>query len=201
METAAYYIALIMVVVSPPMICMWFIIHPFAKYWRRKGPAITYIVVVIFIVIGMFVIFLFREPLMAVHFGVKTPLVVIAGILFAFMLVIGIQLRRYLSIAAMLGLPEISKSGGKLLTEGIYSHIRHPRYVEVGLGVATTALLCNYLIGYILFFLYIPFIYIVVLIEEKELKDRFGKDYEEYCKKVPRFIPHISKFMKKRTNE
>lgn len=195
METAAYYIALTMVVVSPPMIGMWFIIHPFAKYWRRKGPAITYIVVVIFIAIGMFVIFLFREPLMAVHFGVKIPLVVIAGILFAFMLVIGVQLRRYLSIAAMLGLPEISKAGGKLLTEGIYSHIRHPRYVEVGLGVAATALFCNYLIGYILFFLYIPFIYIVVLIEEKELKERFGKEYEEYCRKVPRFIPKRKKIV------
>lgn len=191
MERAAYYIALLMVVLSPPMIGMWFIIHPFARYWRRKGPVFTYIAIGAFIATGMFIIYLFREPLLAIHFGVKTPLVIIAAILFAISFAIGVQLRRHLSITAMLGLPEISKSGGKLITEGIYSRIRHPRYVEVGFGVAATALFCNYLIGYVLFFLYIPFIYIVVLIEEKELKERFGKDYEEYCGKVPRFIPKI----------
>lgn len=189
METAAYYVALMMIVVSPPMICMWFIIHPFAKYWRRKGPVFTYIIVMLFIAAGMFVIYLFREPLMTIRFGVKTPLVLISAVLFALMLAIGLHLRRKLSIAAMLGLPEVSEHGGGIIKEGIYSRIRHPRYVEVGLGVAATALFCNYLIGYVLFFLYIPFIYIVIRLEERELRERFGKDYEEYVKRVPRFIP------------
>jgi protein-S-isoprenylcysteine O-methyltransferase Ste14 len=28
-----------------------------------------------------------------------------------------------------------------------------------------------------------------VLLEERELRDRFGAEYEEYCRRVPRYIP------------
>jgi protein-S-isoprenylcysteine O-methyltransferase Ste14 len=31
--------------------------------------------------------------------------------------------------------------------------------------------------------------HIIVLLEEKELKERFGRGYEEYCRRVPRYIP------------
>jgi len=34
--------------------------------------------------------------------------------------------------------------------------------------------------------------HIIVLLEEKELKERFGHDYEEYCRRVPRYIPKIT---------
>jgi protein-S-isoprenylcysteine O-methyltransferase Ste14 len=29
----------------------------------------------------------------------------------------------------------------------------------------------------------------VVLLEERELRDRFGAEYDEYCRRVPRYIP------------
>ena len=40
-------------------------------------------------------------------------------------------------------------------------------------------------------FLAINFIYIPLL-EEPQLKRRFGEDYVEYCRHVPRLIPRIS---------
>jgi len=193
MESLAYYLALMMIVISPPMICMWFIIHPFAGFWRRKGPVCTYSVVGTFITTGMLLIYLFRAPLLAVHYGVNPCLVGLSAFLFLCMLLIGIQLRRHLSMSTMFGLPEVSDHEGKLLAEGIYARIRHPRYLEVGFGVAAIALFCNYLAVYILFFLYIPFIYLVILLEEKELKERFGEKYLEYAKSVPRFIPGMKR--------
>jgi hypothetical protein len=44
METIAYYIALSTIVCVPPGILLWFLIHPFARLWRRLGPAATYLI-------------------------------------------------------------------------------------------------------------------------------------------------------------
>jgi protein-S-isoprenylcysteine O-methyltransferase Ste14 len=38
----------------------------------------------------------------------------------------------------------------------------------------------------------LPVMHIIVLLEEKELKERFGRDYEDYCRRVPRYIPKIT---------
>jgi len=194
METVAYYIALVMTVVSPPMILTWFLVHPFAHWWRRVGVTRTYIILGTLIIMTMAGIFAIREPLLKVHYGVKMPLVALSAVLFAIAMYIGFRLRRHLSVRAMIGVPEVSpdEKNRRLITEGIYSRIRHPRYVEVGFGVAATALFTNYLICYILFLVYIPTIYFVVLIEERELRQRFGKAYDDYCRTVPRFIPELN---------
>jgi protein-S-isoprenylcysteine O-methyltransferase Ste14 len=34
---------------------------------------------------------------------------------------------------------------------------------------------------------------VLVLLEERELRDRFGAEYEEYCRQVPRWIPGRSR--------
>jgi len=35
----------------------------------------------------------------------------------------------------------------------------------------------------------LPLIYFIVRLEERELRERFGTAYEEYCRQVPRFVP------------
>jgi len=34
-----------------------------------------------------------------------------------------------------------------------------------------------------------PGVLLIVRIEEHELRDRFGAEYEAYCARVPRFVP------------
>jgi protein-S-isoprenylcysteine O-methyltransferase Ste14 len=77
----------------------------------------------------------------------------------------------------------------RLLTEGIYSRIRHPRYVEVLLVIASLALIANNLASYVNWIIGIPSVLLIVRIEERELRDRFGAEYEAYCARVPRFVP------------
>lgn len=193
LESAAYYVALFTVVGVPPGIFLWFLIHPFADRWRRVGPAITYLVVTpILIAIGAG-IYHVREPLLRTHFGVKAPLMVISTLLLMVGVYIGMLRMRHLTPSLLLGIPELSHEGkaGKLLTEGIYGLVRHPRYLEIGFVLAAIALFVNYLAVYLLLLAYVPVIYLVVLLEERELKARFGDAYETYCRRVPRFVPRL----------
>lgn len=81
-----------------------------------------------------------------------------------------------------------------LVIHGLYKYVRNPIYVG--------ALLIQ--IGYILWFgsrivtlyfllFFLAFYVLVVFIEEPILKNTFGIAYDEYMKKVPRWIPHINK--------
>ena len=191
MEAAAYWLALVTVVAAPPFVLFWFFVHPFARQWRNLGPAKAYPILAAVVAAAMVAISQFRGPLLRTHFGVSVPLTVLAIGLFLIAFVLGLLRMKRLTPAVMLGLPELSRCGhpGTLVTEGVYAHIRHPRYVEVGLGLAALALFSNYLAAYVLALAYIPVIYLVVLLEERELRQRFGRDYEDYCRRVPRFLP------------
>jgi len=193
MQSAAYWIALLAVVMFLPFLSVWFIIHPFIHTWRRLGPAKTYLIVAATVLAMMAVLFAVRQPLLSVRFGGRPAFAIAGGLLLAASLAIGVAMKRRFPIAVLLGLPEVSPpaAGGTLVTGGIYSHLRHPRYLQVMLGLAAFALFTNYLALYALLAVCLPLIYLVVLFEERELRHRFGEEYERYCQQVPRFLPRI----------
>ena len=51
------------------------------------------------------------------------------------------------------------------------------------------AMLANYLATWILAAACVPVLYLVTLVEERELVERFGEDYRAYRRRVPRLIP------------
>lgn len=101
--------------------------------------------------------------------------------------------------AAAVGFAYI-KRGGKdkriyadsLVQEGIFAHCRNPLYVGNVLTVIGFSVIHNspwfYVVG-VGFFL---FAYLcLVLAEEDFLRERFGWQYEDYCRRVPRFVPSL----------
>ncbi len=193
MEAAAYWVALVSVVAVLPLLLGWVIVHPFARFWRRLGPVPAYTIVLVVIGICGYGIFECRGAILRIHFGVRPALWLPAVPCFLAALWIAALRGRHLTPRIMFGLPELSKGPrpGKLLTEGIYARIRNPRYVESGLALAAIALFCDYLATYVLVVLYVPVIYVIVLLEERELWQRFGEEYERYCREVPRFVPRL----------
>lgn len=191
MKSAAYWLALLTLVIVPPFMIVWFVVHPLARFWRRLGPFRTYTFLGLLLLPVMWLLYTAREQMMRISFEVNWLLVIAAIQIFFISMLIGFLRMRHLKPSIMLGLPEIRGEGdpGKLLTDGIYSLIRHPRYVEVWLGLLAIALFTNYLAVYILAIIFIPVIYGVVLLEERELRERFGQEYEKYCAEVPRFFP------------
>ena len=194
MDTARYVIALIVVVSFPASVLAWLVLHPFIGFWRRLGPVWTMIIVGLAALATWVLLFLLRNPLLAVEFGTNIALVPAAIVSYSVAVVLEVRCRKHLKLGMLVGLPEIDPAGrgAKLLTDGIYGKIRHPRYLAFMFGLLATALFCNYLTVY----LYVPGLalafHFVVLAEEKELHDRFGSEYASYCARVPRFIPRRS---------
>jgi protein-S-isoprenylcysteine O-methyltransferase Ste14 len=104
------------------------------------------------------------------------------------------MIQKKLTMKVLLGLPEVApdRFPRELVTDGLCARMRHPRYVQFLIALAGYALIANYLAAYLIVALWVPAVYIIVLLEEKELRDHFGQDYIEYCRRVPRFVPKLN---------
>ncbi len=195
MNTARYVIAVMLLVGWLPGVVLWFLVHPFVRFWRRIGQAWTYVLLSGFLVVSMVGLFLVRGRLLAVEFGTHYALLGAGVLCVTLGLAIAIQRRKHLTFRILAGLPEIfpKKYPPKLLSQGIYGTIRHPRYVEALFWVLGYAFLSNYLASYVLFAVSVPMIYLIVVLEERELLDRFGQEYDDYSRRVPRFFPRLKR--------
>ena len=81
----------------------------------------------------------------------------------------------------------------KLVVSGPYAYVRNPMITGIVLILTGEALmLSSWAIGiWAIVFLVINMFYFP-LSEEPGLRKRFGREYEEYCKNVPRYIPRLT---------
>jgi protein-S-isoprenylcysteine O-methyltransferase Ste14 len=193
LDSLRYLIAFLLLLGLPPGLFFWIFIHPFAALWRRLGIGWTYGLVGAAMLVLMAGIYLVRAPLLATQFGTNFVCLGLALVCLTGAALIAFQRQKYLTVRIMIGLPELRTEGqaSVLLTEGIYARIRHPRYVEVFLAVLGFAFFSNYLVLYVWAVLSLPVLYATIVLEEQELRDRFGHAYVEYCRNVPRFIPRF----------
>ena len=191
MDTARYYIALAMITVTPGALLYWFSIHPFVRFWRNVGPWWTIGIHYTSIAALAALLFRIRQPLLSIEFGTNAALIALSIPLYVCAIVLRRKLSRKLKFRILTGLPELApeKYATGLIVDGIYARIRHPRYVEILVALLAYALFCNYLATYVLFFLAWVILLLVVRFEEKELRDRFGAEYDAYAEWVPRFVP------------
>jgi protein-S-isoprenylcysteine O-methyltransferase Ste14 len=187
-----YGIAWLLLVTGPGSVLFWFAVHPFANFWRRVGLAWAYFAGFGVFTVSAIVLAMVADTLTAVDFGGS---VVTAACGLA-VLVPAVSLRRlwrrHLSVRTLFGVAELSAGGpGTLLTDGIYARVRHPRYLEVLLGCLANALIANYLIAYAVAAFMAVSIAILIPVEERELRARFGEPYEAYRRRVPAIIPRF----------
>jgi protein-S-isoprenylcysteine O-methyltransferase Ste14 len=195
MNAVRNYLALIWVVMLGPVPLFWLLIHPFVRFWRRVGPGWTYAVVGSLWALAMAGLFLTRHALLAMEFGTNYYLAAPGLLLMAASSWLGLVWFHRMRLTTIMGLPELApdRHPQPLITAGVYAIIRHPRYVQLYLGLLGSALIANYLAVYLVAVLWLPGIYAMALLEEKELRDRFGLAYDEYSRRVPRFLPRLSR--------
>lgn len=191
-----YVLAVLHIIILPPGVLFWLIIHPWAGWWRRLGPVWTYLMVVpVSVALGV-VLFRFRGPLLGMKFETNLALLATAFVLYSLLIWLEFQYWKQLSFAIVAGIPELSPIGdgkGILLRDGIYRVVRHPRYLSAGLGILANAFFINYAGLYFLILLLVPVGYVLLKLEERELIDRFGEEYRKYQREVPGLIPRWGK--------
>jgi len=80
-----------------------------------------------------------------------------------------------------------------LVTEGVFAHCRNPMYVGNLLILAGIAITSNSWTSVLVMVPAALFTYrAIVAAEENYLRGRFGAAFDEYCARVPRFIPKLS---------
>ena len=190
MDKARWFVAVLMIVSLPPAIGAWYLIHPFARFWRRLGTIASFSIIYSLLIAATVLLWHFSPLLIGRDLGVQPVLLVLAVPTAVVGGVIAAKRRKHLTRRILVGVPEISKADkGRLLCEGIYARTRNPRYLEfLSFSFAYVAF-ANYTGTWILYLLTFPAIHAVVLLEEPELRERFGAEYEEYCRRVPRYIP------------
>lgn len=88
--------------------------------------------------------------------------------------------------------------GTYLVVSGPYAYVRNPLYIGniliyLGLGIMSYAIFPYLQIIALLFFIYQY--NLIIKEEEKFLRNKFGIDYEDYCKNVNRFLPRLKKYI------
>ncbi len=93
------------------------------------------------------------------------------------------------------------KPQDRLVTRGIYAHVRHPHYlsnmvVASGISLVIFSVFQPRLPLAILPFLpsliLIPVEYWIAIREERDLLKKFGTEYRDYMDRVPRIIPKLT---------
>lgn len=113
---------------------------------------------------------------------------------------LGIALVGQLIRCATIGLVYIIRGGRDhkvhaetLVTEGIYDHVRNPMYLGNFFLIAGFALASNrwvFLVAGTAVAVYVH--RVIVAAEEHFLRGRFGSQFDDYCARVPRFLPRLA---------
>src|SRR5450755_2182105 len=202
MEQIRYFLGVAIVIVVPLGLLYWLIIHLWSGWWRRWGPIRTYLAVLPVLTALGVLLFQVREHLLGADLGTNWGLIGIALVLYCPVTWMELQYWRQLSISTLVGIPELSQQRkGRLLREGIYGVVRHPRYLSAGIGMIANALIVNYLGVYVLLIAVVPPGYLMLVLEERELLGRFGDAYREYQRDVPRLIPRPRRTAEKRPTD
>ncbi|MFX1380399.1 MAG: methyltransferase family protein [Promethearchaeota archaeon] len=81
----------------------------------------------------------------------------------------------------------------KVISRGLYSVIRHPQYFGGVVAHIGITILLSAIFSLITTPIIILLNFLISWKEERELIKEFGKEYEDYMKRVPMFIPRFKK--------
>ncbi|HWF40384.1 MAG TPA: isoprenylcysteine carboxylmethyltransferase family protein [Candidatus Acidoferrales bacterium] len=181
------WLAAIVLFLQLPIPLYWFVVHPLSGFWRHRQklgliaglllswPPVTACIIV------------FRHEL----FAASRPAVwrIVLGLaVISFEIWLFAKLTRDLGTARLIGKTELS-GGGSIARHGIYANIRHPRYLGSFLAIVGACLIAARPVLWAVAGAWTLLMLAAITMEEREMRARFGAEFENYARQVPRFVP------------
>jgi protein-S-isoprenylcysteine O-methyltransferase Ste14 len=184
---ALHLIAGFILAFEMPVPIYWLILHGRIEFWRRHVRAGYWVAVLAAWGGGGWLLYHFRSQLFLGQLPATGTLVAGAALIaldvFTFTTV-----ELELGGRRLVGHAELTHSG-ELTTRGLYTRVRHPRYLGMMAAVLGGCLLMGTQWLWIVSALWCLMALGTIRLEERELRLRFGSAYADYAKCVPALLP------------
>ena len=183
-------LALAVIMVWPVIPLFWIPVHGLSKVFRKLGMFSYILPAVLWLPLALF-IFSRRDFILTNHVFLPLPVKVLGTLLLIMGAALQIWTARLLSLKGIMGMPEVSaKVESRFVTGGPYKVVRHPTYLShtmifLGLFLITGL----HAMGLVTVLDLMLITLIVIPLEDRELSERFGEEYDVYRKYVPAFFP------------
>ena len=181
------WVAAFVLFMEMPIPLYWFVIHPQPSIWRQNLRAGYLTGVLVAWGMGGTLLVLFHGSLFTHEMPsvwslvLGIALILFDGFIFA-------RARKDLGTSRLVGEAEM-QGRVELERNGIYARIRHPRYAGMIAAVFGACLLVATPRLWIVFAGWLALTMLAIQLEEREMRRRFGAAFEDYCRKVARFLP------------
>jgi protein-S-isoprenylcysteine O-methyltransferase Ste14 len=164
----------------------------------EKIGILTYLVLLAFWLPIAYLILLSQDLLLQIAIDFHIAIVFLGFILIIIGVIINTWTAKLLGIKALIRYYVIRPNNekGNLITSSLFSIVRHPTYLAHTLLWLGFFLLTGFIsLGLLALLDFLLTYFFIIPLEEKELVQRFGQEYIDYKKRVPKFFPRLSKFM------
>ena len=182
-----------LVVVYPGVFVFWFTFHTRIEHWRSMGKGAYAYTALGWPLIGGTVLW-FRESIFRVVWP-RPWWMILAGVLALLVAIrVGSQAARTIPRQTLIGLVELEPQHNlqPLLASGIYAKTRNPIYLTHWLIILAAAAISGYAANWIFAGIDSVLTALLMRVEEKELLARYGREFEDYMRRVPRFFPRLT---------
>jgi protein-S-isoprenylcysteine O-methyltransferase Ste14 len=109
------------------------------------------------------------------------------------MIVAHFPLKRTGRLLKLLGEQKEWGCTNRLITTDIYQCVRHPHHLGVGIFMTSLGLLIGHVWSFLIITItqWVWVIAFLFLVEEKELREKFGEQYKAYRQQVPMLFPKL----------
>lgn len=187
-------IGLLLVLLYPGVLVFWLVMHAGIKRWRKLGKRAFGIASLGWPMTAIPLVYfrhqIFGPPVYVS--GQESMLMLLLGTITLFMaIVIAWFAGRAITLRTLVGLPELEpeKNAQALLNTGIYARTRNPVYLVHWLLIFSAAAIVGSPANWSLFLIDCVVLPLMIRTEEHELLERYGDQFSEYMRRVPRFFP------------
>lgn len=185
------FIARILVLAYPGLIVFWVILHGRIDHWRRVGARKAYATAFAPWPFLTVLLALESDRLFAARWMMPSAVIVVGFVALGWALLTGYQASRIIPHRTLIGLAEIepARNPQAMLATGIYTRTRNPVYFTHFLVILYSSMTSGYVASWALVLSVLAGDALMIRLEERELKARYGAEFERYMRAVPRFVP------------